>query len=542
MPLDANALRVPGGVLAHLAVHPTALEQLSRLPPPSALPMTNATPTWPHNASTTLSFFIGLLLFFPRVVLLILLVIVSLILCQLILAGHPRGAPLTPTRRALVASLVRPLIRVLFLIVGISVRENGVPPSGDARIIVCNHVAGLWEGAFLLWRARVALIVDAANSRAPILSTWLRAFETAVVSRNAPGGGARTIADAVAGAGPPLGIFPEAVCSSGQTLLAFKSGAFTPLCPVTPVVVRFHVRAGGADPAYVSVGPHLLALVSRLLFSCPFSVELEATWLPTVHPPALPPAASDAATRDAVNRFKSQVREDMARGLEVEMSSFSVDDAMLAVAARTARWDTQFALIDFAKVQALVRVSTREAAAVVCAFARAGPGDDGRLDAGRFLTLLDALRREEGPRVESETDAVARALIARRLANAIGGPRISLREAIVGLAVVDGREVDRTGDDLRLAFAAFFGETCSAEDFREFGCALQLPADVDVEAAFSIAADPGVGVITNASARAALTRYEGAVDEYVPLVRAHLLGIKAECAEAGLLAQCGARL
>jgi hypothetical protein len=537
--LDADPSRVPGaGVLAH-----PALEQLSRLPPPSALPMTNATPTWPHNVSTTLSLFIGILLFPLRVVLLITLVAISLLLCHLILAGHQHGAPLTPTRRALVASLVRPLIRVLFLIVGISVRENGVPPSGDARVIVCNHVAGLWEGAFLLWRARVALIVDAANSRAPILSTWLRAFETAVVSRNAPGGGARTIADAVAGAGPPLGIFPEAVCSSGQTLLAFKSGAFTPLRPVTPVVVRFRVRAGGADPAYVSVGPRLLTLVSRLLFSCPFAVELEATWLPTVHPPALPPAASDAATRDAVNRFKSQVREDMARGLGVGLSSFSVDDAMLAVAARAARWDPQFALIDFAKVQALVRVSTREAAAVVCAFARAGPGGDGRLDADRFGALLDSLRREEVvPRVESETDSVSRALIARRLANAIGGPRISLREAIVGLAVVDGREVDRTGDDCRLAFAALFGDTCSAEDFREFGRALSLPADVDVDAAFSIAADPGVGVITNASARAALTRYEGAVDAYAPLVRAHLLGIKAECAGAGLLAQWGARL
>ena len=498
--------------------------------------MTNASPRWPHDTCSALSLSVGIILLPLRLCLLILLVAGSSGLCHIILAFHPHDAPLTPMRRALVASLVRPLISVLFAIVGIRVREHGAAPS-DAQIIVCNHVAGLWEAAYILWRGRVALIVDATNSRTPILSTWLRAFETAVVSRDAPGGGARTIAEAVARGGPPLGIFPEAVCSSGRALLAFKSGAFVPLRPVAPIVVRFNVRAGGADPAYVSVGARLPVLIARLLLACPFTVELEATWLPVVHPPSLPAGATDAATRDAVDRFKKEVREVMARGLEVGISDLCVDDAMLAVAARAARWNPRFALIEVAKVQALVRVLTREAAAVVRAFARAGPGADGRLDADRFGALLDALRKDNSDSsMEPASDGDARALVACRLAHAIGGPRISLREAIVGLAVVDGREVIRTGDELRLAFFSFFGDACKIEDFRAFGRALRLPADVDVGGAFAIAVQPGTDAITVDSARDALALHEGAVAVYVPLVRALLLRKNMDHAVSGLRA------
>lgn len=56
-------------------------------------------------------------------------------------------------RRFWARLLVAPLLRFLCLCAGLWITEEGAPPQkGAANLVVANHVSGLWDAVYLLWR------------------------------------------------------------------------------------------------------------------------------------------------------------------------------------------------------------------------------------------------------------------------------------------------------------------------------------------------------------------------------------------------------
>ena len=132
---------------------------------------------------------------------------------------------------------------------------------------------------------------------------------------------------------PPVLVFPEGTCSTGDALLRFKSGAFVAGVPVLPVALRYSAndlcagwvwRDHGASAAPLSRLPTDVVHLARLLLARNKTVDVYV----------LPPHVPDAAQCADANSFAEAVRREMGAVLGVPLDDRGVDDARAYYASR----------------------------------------------------------------------------------------------------------------------------------------------------------------------------------------------------------------
>ena len=453
--------------------------------------MTNKTTQWPSSKGGSCIYYsLGVFVIFP---------IRFILLCIILLSGYLSASlcicfPLSPIRRRTAVSfLLLPHLRLLLFIVGIRIKEEGRPPPPNIRIICSNHVAGLWEAVYLLWRTRGALIVDVSSASQPIMRTFSKALGFIVTHRDTPGkvlgitSGIAAISAAVHDLqSPQLCLFPEACCSNGNQLLVFKSGAFRPLVAVAPVVITFHgLDCDSLDISYVTDGPRLGSLLWRLLTS-PAGVELRAKWCPIVTPtPTTTTSTTNASSvgnsdsklikmlnnePDRVTLFSDHVRLVMSNKLDAvpvvanNNLLLSLEDALLGATVRSMKGGNIIrvkpvaALIGLNSVQKIVRITLNETKVILRAASLNNADPDGSVDVNSFVAIILSLANVKSGNGDGYTsikstlanvfhtilsillvDNASDASASRKGSCTAG--RLTLREVIIFIAVLDGREI-----------------------------------------------------------------------------------------------------
>ena len=132
---------------------------------------------------------------------------------------------------------------------------------------------------------------------------------------------------------PPVLVFPEGTCSTGDALLRFKSGAFVAGVPVLPVALRYTAgdlcagwvwRDHGASASPLSRLPTDVVHLARLLLARNKAVDVYV----------LPPHVPDAAQCADATSFAEAVRREMGAVLGVPLDDRGVDDARAYYASR----------------------------------------------------------------------------------------------------------------------------------------------------------------------------------------------------------------
>lgn len=367
------------------------LTKLSVLPPRADInPLLNRSPSWPATpcawAATVL---LGGILF-PLRATLITATVLLLALASVVVVACGRS-------RFLLHLLVLPLLRLLLFSAGLWVTERGSPPpKACAAVVVSNHVSGLWDGIYLVWRlGGPTLPAEQKFFRSRLTALVASAVGILPFDRDAAGDMRRRIgAAARAEGGPQVLLFPEGCCSNGGTVLQFKTGAFSPGLPVAPVALRFPLGPSGLDVANAGPRPGLPRLLLRAL-AAPWT-PMEVTWLPPLAPEVAPAPGQDLGEREAA-AFAGAARAAIAGALGVPLSTFGLDDVNMEAAARTTHMRPEDALVELGALSSLVRVTPWEAKRIVTEFAAVRP-DASRgstIDFSQFADLLLALRQAQ---------------------------------------------------------------------------------------------------------------------------------------------------
>lgn len=172
-------------------------------------------------------------------------------------ATHDR-LPLSKCRRVLL-SPIRPLIRcILFCFGFLWIEETFADQScccggTQAHMIVSNHVCWI-EPLYFMYKEMPCCVAKAELANSCLGRLFAKVFNIILVDRNSDQGRHTALnviarrADPKSGF-PPVLVFPEGTTHSESTLICFKRGAFHPLLPVQPVVVRYPFC--NYDPAWV---------------------------------------------------------------------------------------------------------------------------------------------------------------------------------------------------------------------------------------------------------------------------------------------------
>lgn len=139
------AVEGPTNVLIKLAALPEVV-------PNGLLNRSRAWPLGAHQWAAAAIF--GSVLFPLRLAAVLTTLMLLIVASSIVIAlGNLCGAR---RRRFWARLLVAPLLRLLCFCAGLWITEEGAPPQkGAANIVVANHVSGLWDGVYLLWRTGI---------------------------------------------------------------------------------------------------------------------------------------------------------------------------------------------------------------------------------------------------------------------------------------------------------------------------------------------------------------------------------------------------
>lgn len=366
-------------------MNPSASSNLS-LQPVSLSPITNVTPIWPLSFLGHMSSLLCAILLAPvRLVVVSLTIVWMWLFASVSILGHTHGTPLSPLRRLLVRLLVRPGFRIILFSFGfIYISEQGKPASKkEANVIVANHISGPWEAMFVIWRANSLIVAEQSNVKSFFMRPIFESLEGIGVDRFNPGNTRERIETFANDKNrPQVLLFPEGTCSNGTAILGFKTGAFSPLLPVQAVAISYPGRLS-LDISWVSMGPGILVLVSRLLRS--WYVPMTVTWLAPSEPPAI-------KSSDAPLVFMRNVRQTLATALGVKATQLSIDDVQMGIIAQRAHFKPELAIVELATVRQHVSINFDEAKALLRVFFSAHPSADGKINFIQFVKLMSELR------------------------------------------------------------------------------------------------------------------------------------------------------
>jgi 1-acyl-sn-glycerol-3-phosphate acyltransferase len=108
---------------------------------------------------------------------------------------------------------------------------------------------------------------------------------------------------------PPIVIFPEGTTSNGKYLIEFKNGAFYPLKPIQPVLIRYKYKYFNPCWVELSASQYFTSLLTQ------WSNAVEIIFLPVVRP-------TEEEKKDPT-KYRDRLQEIMARELETVSLNYS---------------------------------------------------------------------------------------------------------------------------------------------------------------------------------------------------------------------------
>ncbi|KAL0206906.1 hypothetical protein P9112_012617 [Eukaryota sp. TZLM1-RC] len=223
---------------------------------------------------------------------------------------HPRS-PLSPLRRRFLFVVFRPFCRLVLFINGYYyIRESGVKPplSSEYILVTAPHVG--WQDIFYCLSAfPPSFIAKCSVAKIPFVGKIAISLQCIFVNRDCKDARrlvAQQIKERVTSnqnkdSELPLVVFPEGGTSNGKVLLQFKKGAFAPLLPVQPVLLKYTHKYCPQSWSMLSTFWHVLRVMSQIYN------KLEVQYLPPV-----PPLANESA-----EEFAARVQQIMADKLGV---------------------------------------------------------------------------------------------------------------------------------------------------------------------------------------------------------------------------------
>ncbi|KAI9030631.1 hypothetical protein DFJ74DRAFT_764948 [Hyaloraphidium curvatum] len=256
----------------------------------------------------------------PRILLLLFAVFSAWTTASLASLGLPSDdpAPGPPAlwRRALL-SLLAWHARLALLSMGVWwIRiDDRRPPGRTGRpgIVVANHTSIL-DVLVLMYAcdALPSFVAREGIAKVPLIGTVARAMRCIPVGPSSPDA-LPVISSRAHGTGPPLVTFPEGTTTNGTAILPFRRGAFLPLCPVQPVLLRYPWKRYSPSWETKSPGEWWFRLATQ------WSVGCRVVWLEPMEPPG--EGEGTDAERAAGFARAAQTRFAEELGVPVEPSS-----------------------------------------------------------------------------------------------------------------------------------------------------------------------------------------------------------------------------
>lgn len=152
-----------------------------------------------------------------------------------------------------------------------------------AKIIVANHVS-IIDGLYMFSKSYFGIVAKAGHKTMPLIGLTLSALNSIWVpttpeeKKKLPD--CKTQIKKRINSKYPLMIFPEGMTKDPDSIFIFQKGAFEPLQPVQPIVLKYKYEH--LDPSWTFNMPSTIFLIYRLC--CQFYNNLSADYLSIIEP------------------------------------------------------------------------------------------------------------------------------------------------------------------------------------------------------------------------------------------------------------------
>lgn len=271
------------------------------------------------------------------------------------------------------------------------------------------------------------------NDSIPLIGACIRATQPVYVSRTDPNSRKKTISEikrraSSGGKWPHIVIFPEGTCTNRKCLITFKPGAFYAGCAVQPIALKYPNRLDTLT--WTWSGPSALTLLWLTL--CQFHNKMEIEILPVYKP--------DTEEIHDGKLFARNVREQVARFLNVPVTEHTYEDTRLMVQASKQNLPSMAGLVEYQKISTKLSIRLESMKELLDKFAEIDTNRDGLVDLNEFAEYLNLPVTRHIRHLFSLYDRD-------------DSGHINFREYLIGLALVS--QPANSEEAMQLAFQAF---------------------------------------------------------------------------------------
>lgn len=271
------------------------------------------------------------------------------------------------------------------------------------------------------------------NDSIPLLGACIRATQPVYVRRGDKNSRKQTIYEIKrransGGKWPHIVIFPEGTCTNRKCLITFKPGAFYTGCPVQPVAIRYPNRLDTVT--WTWSGPSAFTLFWLTL--CQVNNNMEIELLPVYKP--------DTEEIHDGKLFARNVREQVAKVLNVPVTEHSYEDTRLMVQASKQNLPSSVGLIEYEKISTKLSIKLDSMKELLSRFAEIDTDKDGLVNVQEFAQYLNLPLTHNVKRIFSLYDRDNSGFL-------------DFREYLIGLALVS--QPANTDKVMQVAFQAF---------------------------------------------------------------------------------------
>ncbi|CAI9101656.1 OLC1v1039027C4 [Oldenlandia corymbosa var. corymbosa] len=259
------------------------------------------------------------------------------------------------------------------------IRRKGRPaPREIAPVVVSNHVSYI-EPIFFFYELFPTIVASESHDSMPFVGTIIRAMQVIYVNRFSQSSRKQAVNEIKRKAScnrfPRVLLFPEGTTTNGRVIISFQLGAFIPGYPIQPVVIRYpHVHF---DQSWGNIS---LAMLMFRMFT-QFHNFMEVEYLPVVFP------LEDK--KETAAQFSQRTSDAIANALNVVQTSHSYGDMLLVSKASEFKQENPSAfMVEMARVDAMVGISTFEAVDLLDVFLSMNPDSSGHVAIHDFLRVL----------------------------------------------------------------------------------------------------------------------------------------------------------
>ncbi|XP_032786946.2 lysophosphatidylcholine acyltransferase isoform X3 [Daphnia magna] len=262
--------------------------------------------------------------------------------------AQPRCQARSPGRAILCQSLSKLITatsRFCFRSCGYRVRVIGQQATAkEAPILIFSPHSSFLDAFVAHWTGLPCLIVRSQDRQRPIFGQLINYTQPVYVWREDPDSRQNTIKEIKRRTTSPDGwqqilIFPEGTCSNRKGLITFKPGAFYPGVPVQPVCIRYPNRLDTLSWTWQGPGALELLWLTMTQFYTYCELEFLPVYVPTEEEKCNP------------KLFASNVRDVMAKALQVPVIDYSYEDCRLMSKAKKLSLPPSIGLIEVQNIR-----------------------------------------------------------------------------------------------------------------------------------------------------------------------------------------------